>query len=315
MTEIHHDLKEALLEWRRLQKVASHFQGLTTRLRKETKEIKQLDNLLEKEEKDLKQLESVGIRSLFHKILGDKEKQIEKERQQYLQSALKYNALSKSIELVEYERELLEKKLERFDAVEQRYEQLIKLREKELLRSDTAEGRKLLALSKKIDARHIELKDIDEAIVAGNKALKYVRILEKRLQQAKNWGQWDTYGDGSGSSWLKHQAVDRARDVLHRVRHALLNFQKELSDVYEDAYIDINLRMEKIDKFVDIFFDNLITDWIVQQKIKKALDNVRNTKGQVIFAIKKLKEEGPQVDAEIAELEAQREQAIIDSAS
>jgi hypothetical protein len=315
MTEIHRDLKEALLEWRQLKKVDKHFADLTSRLSKERKEITRLGALLEKEEKDLERLERAGIRSLFHRILGDKEKQIEKERQEYLQTALKYNELSKSIELIEYEKELLEKKLVRFATVEQRYEDLIKLREKELLGSDSEEGRALLSLSKKLDARHIELKDIDEAILAGNEALKYVRTLESQLLKARNWGQWDTYGNGRGSGWLKHQAVDRARDMLHRVRHALLNFQKELSDVYEDAYIDINLRMDKFDKFVDIFFDNLITDWIVQQKIKNALDNVSNTKGQVIYALKKLKEEGPQVESEIVELEAQREQAILNSAS
>ena len=315
MTEIHHDLKEALLEWRQLQKVDMHFVDLNSRLKKESKEITVLGSLLAKEEKDLEKLESAGIRSLFHKILGDKEKQIEKERQQYLQTALKYNELSKSIDLIEYEKGLLEAKLERLNIVEQRYEQLIKVREKELLRSDSEAGRALLALSRKIDSRQIELKDIDEAIIAGKEALKYVRTLEKQLQKAKNWGQWDTYGNGGGSSWLKHQAVDKAREVLHRVRHSLLNFQKELSDVYEDAYIDINLRMEKIDRFVDIFFDNLITDWIVQQKIKKVLDNVSKTKGQVIYALEKLKEEGPQVESEIADLEAQREKAIIDSDS
>lgn len=315
MTEIHQDLKEALLERRQLQKVDMHFADLTARLKKETKEIGILSDLLEKEEKDLEKLESAGIKSLFYKILGDKEKQIEKERQQYLQTALKYNELSKSIDLIVYEKELLENKLGRLQIVEQRFEKLIKLREKELLRSDSEAGRALLALSKKIDTRQIELKDIDEAIIAGNEALKHVHALENQLQKARSWGQWDTYGDGTGSGWIKHQAVDRAREMLHRVRHALLNFQKELSDVYEDAYIDINLRMEKIDRFVDIFFDNLITDWIVQQKIKKALDNVTNTKGQVKYALKRLKEEGPQVEAEIVDLEAQRQLAIIDSDS
>ena len=99
MTETHRDLKEALLEWRQLQKIDTHFAALTIRLRVERKEIGRLGGLLNKEEMDLKKLESASIRSLFHKILGDKEKQIEKERQQYLQTALKYNELSKSIEL------------------------------------------------------------------------------------------------------------------------------------------------------------------------------------------------------------------------
>ncbi len=314
MTDIHRNLKEALLEWRQLQKVDKHFTELTTRLKEERGEISRLSKLLDKEEKDLEKLERAGIRSLFYKILGDKEKQIEKERQEYLQSALKYNELNKSVELIEYEMALLEKKLPRITAAEQQYEQLIVLREKELLSSDSDAGRELLVFSKKLDTRHIELKDIDEAIVAGKEALRQVRALERQLKKARGWGQWDTYGSGLGAGWLKHQAVDRARDMLHRVRHVLLNFQKELNDVYEGAYIDINLRMDKFDRFVDIFFDNLITDWIVQQKINKALDNVKNTKGKVKYALKKLKEEGPLVESEIAKLERAREQAIIDSA-
>lgn len=315
MTDIHRDLKEALLEWRQLQKVEKHFLELTSRLSKENDEISRLGALLKKEETDLSSLESAGIRSLFHKILGDKDKQIEIERQEYLQNALKYNELNKSIELIEYEKELMGKKLARVDLIEQRYNKLIKLREKELLRSDSEEGKTLLDLSRKLDARLIELKDIDEAIESGEEALRYVRSLESQLQKARNWGQWDTYGGGHGVGWFKHQAVDRARDMLHKVRHSLLNFQKELSDVYEDAFIDINLRMDKFDRFVDIFFDNLITDWVVQQKITKALDNVSNTKKQVLNALKKLKEEGPEVESEIEELEAAREQAIINSAS
>jgi len=47
---------------------------------------------LKKEEKDVKQLENKGFRPLFYKILGDKEKQLEKERQEYL-AVLPFNNL------------------------------------------------------------------------------------------------------------------------------------------------------------------------------------------------------------------------------
>ena len=313
MTSTHHQLKEAMLDRRRIEKVRSHYEALSERYDKESSEVRVLGKALEKEKHDVDKLEKGGLRTMFHKILGDKDKQLEKERQEYLQLALKYNELNKSLELIEYELDLLEKQLDRLDQVQGRYEKLIKKREIELLSDGSDAGRELLHISKEIDARIVLMKDIEEAIDAGNIALKLVKSFQKQLIKARDWGQWDMYGNTRGGGWMKHQAIDKARDYLHKVRHALIHFQNELNDVYADARIDADLRIERVDRFLDVFFDNLITDWIVQQKIKNAIENILNTKDQVYQALQRLKQEGPRVERELKALEARREQTIIDS--
>ena len=311
MSTTYRELKESLIERRRLQKVKTHYSALLERYKQESLEVEGLSKILEKERHDVEKLEKGGVRNMFYKILGDKEKQLEKERQEYLHVALKYNELNKSLELVEYELSLMEKQLDTIEAVEAKYQQLIKKREVELLTNGTSEGKAILAISREIDARVVLLKDIEEAVAAGEKAMVLLKNFEKQLRKASEWGQWDMYGTSRGGGWMKHRAIDKARGYLHKVRHALIHFQNELKDVYADARIDADLRIERVDRFLDVFFDNLITDWIVQQKIRNAVDNLLNTKDQVYHAMERLEDEGPKVHKELEELEARREAVIL----
>ncbi len=301
---------DVMIARRRLEKVSRHYNKLTERHARESNDIEILAKALKKEERDVQRLENLGIRSLFSRILGDKEKQLEKERQEYLQVALKYNELTKSLELIEYEMDLLERKLDDKPEVEQRYEKLIERREREILEEGSGAASSLLKISRALDEKQVLLRDIREAIDAGQEAYRLSQRLEKQLKEARDWGQWDMYGS-SGKGWLKHRAIDRARDYLHKVRHALIKFENELRDVYPNAHIDVNVRVERIDSFFDIFFDNLISDWVVQQRIMNALQHATRTKRQVSQALRDLEKEIPSVENEIEDLMKQRERTIV----
>ena len=82
--------------------------------------------------------------------------------------------------------------------------------------------------------------------------------------------------------------------------------------MYKKPLFDVDLRIERIDNFVDIFFDNLITDWVVQKKIKTALDNTRNTIYQVESALKRLSDDALQLSRELVDLEDERNRLVTD---
>ena len=113
-----------------------------------------------------------------------------------------------------------------------------------------------------------------------------------------------------GGGWLKHSAIDKAREMRHKVRHALIRFEEEVSDVYSKPLFDVDLRIERIDSFVDIFLDNLITDWVVQKKIKTALDNTRNTIYRVEAALQKLTADHALISTELQRLDQERDRLI-----
>ncbi|MDX1478434.1 MAG: hypothetical protein R3301_12060, partial [Saprospiraceae bacterium] len=311
-SDLHHQLQDALLAYRQLQKVQEHLAELNDRLITESRHLRSLEKRLKKEEQDVIKLEKGGIKAMFLDVLGDREQQLEKERQEYLQVALKFNELGKSIELIEFEIDVLVKKLTGKDEIKRRYQELVRLREKELLETNPVVGKRLVSLSEQMDQCRIRLKDIDEADEAGRQALALVRAMEKQLRKARDWGQWDMYG-GRSRGYLKHRSVDRARDLAHRVQHTLLRFRTELQDVFQNARIDVSVEMAEFDRFTDIFFDNLISDWVIQQKIKKALDNVIHTRRQVQHALNRLKQEKTVVSDKLAALNTDHERLIVEA--
>ena len=115
-------------------------------------------------------------------------------------------------------------------------------------------------------------KEKQEAIDAGNKALRSLRKAQENLSSAKNWGIFDMLGGGFISTMFKHSKVDQAKENMEQAKYDLRNFSKELNDVN----IACNLNIETGDflSFADWFFDGLIVDWMMQDRINQASQQV-----------------------------------------
>ena len=115
-------------------------------------------------------------------------------------------------------------------------------------------------------------KEKQEAIDAGNKALRSLRKAQENLDSAKGWGIFDMLGGGFLSTMVKHSKVDQAKENMEQAKYDLRNFSKELNDVN----IACNLNIETGDflSFADWFFDGLIVDWMMQDRINQASQQV-----------------------------------------
>ena len=99
-------------------------------------------------------------------------------------------------------------------------------------------------------------KEVQEAIAAGEKALRSLYAAEEKLKSAGDWGLFDMLGGGFFSSYIKHSKIRDAEALLERAKEHLLVFQRELKDVGGA----LNLRIEVGDflTFADFFW---ITLW------------------------------------------------------
>ena len=111
-------------------------------------------------------------------------------------------------------------------------------------------------------------KEINEAIAAGERALSSLRIAQRELNGARNWGMFDMLGGGFLSGMIKHSKISDASRRMERAKQDLLVFQSELRDVN----IPLNMRMEvgSFLSFADFFFDGFVADYLVQSKIAEA---------------------------------------------
>ncbi len=313
MSEIQKELQEVLRAHQKGAQIQRHLDQLNVQLKEAYEDLDSLEKQLEKEFRDIEKLEKLSLKGLFHQVLGSKEEQIEKERQDYLQVSLKFDEAKKSVDLLEYERSVLEKKVINLEVLQKRLEKLLSMREEELIRGQTRLGNQILVILDKKDELNAYTSNLKHVKKNGAASIALLDRMIGYLQRARNWGQWDMTGRRGGSSYMKHDAIDKAKDLSYQVKHILVRFKEDLRHIYGPASIDLSIHFASFNRFTDVFFDNLISDWIIQQKIQNALSNVQSVRDRVLRIMQSLDADVQKSQEEIQALEQKRRDLVLSS--
>ena len=92
---------------------------------REKLQLNKLLNEYEKEYKDVLNLETISTASLFYTILGNKEEQLKKEKQETLKAKLKYDQCKHDVEYLVEETKKIVDELSEIEVCEGEYEELI----------------------------------------------------------------------------------------------------------------------------------------------------------------------------------------------
>ena len=118
-------------------------------------------------------------------------------------------------------------------------------------------------------------REIDEAIVAGERALQSLKSAQEKLNSAGKYGVWDILGGGFFVTMMKHSKLEDAQSHMNDAQYYLKVFQKELKDVNISFLSRIDI--EVVLSFADIFWDGLFSDCLVQSKISETKTRVNET--------------------------------------
>ena len=269
LTQIQQNIQDTIKEIVHLERVEEQVKVTKQELKETVAEFEGLGKKLNKELRDIEKLERLSTKAIFYKVLGSKEKQLEKERQEYLELSLKEEDLSNSIDLLEYELNILEAKISSRTDLNNRLKKLKNEREEEIIKTDPALRMELLALSNNLEETYRFKIEVQEALEAGQLCHNLMQQIVSLLGRVKNWGQWPTHqANQHGRRRMRRDAIDRARNLAYQVKHHLNIFQNELKDIGKEITFRIN--PQELTEFSDFFFGNLITDWIMQQQLTRA---------------------------------------------
>ena len=87
-------------------------------------------------------------------------------------------------------------------------------------------------------------KEIREAIVAGERALRSLYEAREKLQKASDWGLFDMFGGNMFSGLMKHGRISEAKQCIEEANRNLRVFQKELRDVNVSLNLQIDIGVE-----------------------------------------------------------------------
>jgi multidrug efflux pump subunit AcrA (membrane-fusion protein) len=284
------DLSERLskaIEQKRLkEKLEKDFRAVGEELQSQSSRMAFLESQLKKEKVDVEKLERISLTYLFYSVLGSREQQLEKVRQELLSAQLGYQQVRHQAEYLAQEKNRLSDQLEKLAGTDSEYKSCLAEKEKFIQQSNQTIAKELFEISEKLANLNSELREISEAMAAGESVVVDLAQAIKSLGGAEGWGIWDMLGGGLITDMIKHSHIDDARISVTNAQKKISQFKRELADVQKSTEVQINIG--ELASFADFFFDGLIFDWVVQSKIEDSLEKSNKAKSIITQTIKEL---------------------------
>ena len=290
------------------KQLESRKEKLHSQLRDLEEKAEELRKIKYKEEREVEQLERFSLSALFAKLTGTLDERTEKEKSEAYAASVKYVAAMGEAELVQEDLRRTSEALSVLGNYERKYHQILEEKKRELTECETEEGRRILELEQQKADYKGQLKEIDEAISAGNSAMGGIARIEESLKSAKNWSTWDMVGGGMASDMMKHSRLNEAQRQAEELQRQLRKFKIELADIQVDC--ELQLQIEGFLKFADFFFDGIFVDWTVHSKIENSAQEVQTVKNQVEKVLHFLENKRIEKREQIDEAERQLNQIV-----
>ena len=272
--------------------------------------VRDLELAKEKEEEDVEKLQGRSLSVLFHKILGKQQEMLDKEQLEAYEAAVKYDAAVRELETVKQNLNALRNEKVELQGSEDRYKRALRARIDELRRQKDAVGEKMTQMQEHKGELRKQQREVEEAEAAGRSALAIAESILDSLDSAKSWSTWDLIGGGGlVSDLVKHGHLDDAQDKVENLQVALGRFHTELMDVSIPA--DLEVRVDGFLKFADFFFDGLLADWMVRDRINGSAEQVQEVRRSIEKIMDRLRSIGHQIEKEMQRLEAQIEEMAL----
>ena len=272
--------------------------------------VRDLELAKEKEEEDVEKLQGRSLAVLFHKILGKQQEMLDKEQLEAYEAAVKYDAAVRELEAVKQNLNALRDEKVELQGSEDRYKRALRARIDELRRQKDAVGEKMTQMQEHKGELRKQQREVEEAEAAGRSALAIAESILDSLDSAKSWSTWDLIGGGGlVSDLVKHGHLDDAQDKVENLQVALGRFRTELMDVSIPA--DLEVRVDGFLKFADFFFDGLLADWMVRDRINGSVEQVQEVRKSIEKIMDRLRSIGHQIEGELQRLEVQIEEMAL----
>ena len=265
-------LKELLIQRRPLQEKAA-----------------ELEKIMLRERKDVDRLEGHSLAAFFYHLSGKMDEKLDAERREYYAARVKYAACARELEAVEADIAATEEDLADLANCEDRYAQALEQKRQAIADSDRPEAEALLHQQEQLSYLAGQERELEEAISAGTEALRTTADILQNIESAKDLATFDLLGGGFLADIAKHDKLDEAQALVEQLQIQLQRFNRELSDVTIRACLQVNI--DGMLKFADFFFDGLLADIAILDRIKQSLGQVEQTREDILTILRQLQDE------------------------
>lgn len=251
--------------------------------------VTELEKIMVRERKDVDRLEGHSLAAFFYHVSGKMDEKLDAERREYYAARVKYDACARELEAIEQDIEATEEDLADLADCEQKYAAALERKRLAIEAAGTPEAETLLQQEAQLSHLSAQERELEEAISAGTEALRTTADVMQNIESAKDWATFDLLGGGFLADMAKHDKLDDAQKQVEQLQVQLQRFNKELSDVTIRAHLQVNI--DGMLKFADFFFDGLLADATVLDRIKQSLQQVEQTREDILTILRQLQDE------------------------
>lgn len=223
---------------------------------------------LEKENRDLERLRHDSFSNTLLKLFGNFDRRYDKEYREIISAKVEFDKayamkIAAARRVKEVEADIEEKKL-----------RLRNIKE-DVLRKHPDMNQVVSERQQQILAIQHEWRETNEAEQAGLAVLEALSDIITGLDAADAISTWDLITDNSLIlDFFKYDKLDAAEASLLHLEQTVYTFARELRDL--DFVFEIDLEtISSTQRALDIFFDNLFSDWGTKVIIEKNIENLK----------------------------------------
>ncbi|MDO5100822.1 MAG: hypothetical protein Q4D52_04585 [Eubacteriales bacterium] len=130
------------------------------------------------------------------------------------------------------------------------------------------------------------LRELEEARAAAREVIARVDHAISSLNSASSWGLFDIFGGGLFASLVKRDKIKTANEDIRVLSASLTALNKELEDVNMELPEEVSDSLA--DNVFDAWFDNILSDILVQGELKSSLNSLRDFRTAVMDIIREI---------------------------
>ncbi len=250
----------------------SHLEDVEQRRVELNEKINRLFAYVDAGKAKFENLESNSVVSLFYKVLGMQEALVEEEHQNFVQSALEYNAALDQLHLLDFEIKIVRRKLHDISKMQMNVDALLEEKQKIINVHDAATARKIGSYDNLIYSARKKERDGLKLIAELDKILKDLRFIYDIVNKTGDWMSENRGARNYLPFWYNKQiklasrASSRVQNNLDEIGKHILKFDSE-----------IQLKKMYVKDYLDRLFDQLIKDWVANYYFKSTEKNIKDT--------------------------------------
>lgn len=312
------DWEKRYEEWAEANQLERKWRNELQALEQEIEEQKEEESYWARKLRDYSQqrdkLDRLTWSNLFHTLTLKKREQIDEWDEAVVRAKLKYEEAAATVE--DMEEEIREKRqaILQLGDLRRKYNRLLEEKKQLMEEHGSVMNEKLYSTLEEKELLRAYLKELREAIHVGETVVSALQQAENSMNSARNWGTFDMLGGGMIATAIKRSNMNDGNSYIHEAQKRMRRFEKELKDV---QYYSQDLKVEtgSLLTFADYFFDGLIVDWLVQNKIVNSLNEISNQIRSVNSILNQLRQQERAGKSELAGKEAAYKSMIIEAGS